>query len=92
MLGMAVRLLLVSCLLCTTSATYQLVQDYSGDAFWQGFDFFTSPDPTEGHVVYQSLESANATQLAGFIEDVDANNAIYVSRISVAKPLALTFL
>lgn len=73
-----VSLLLASALFPTTFATYQLIQDYSGDAFWQGFDFFTDPDPTDGLVKFQSLEEANSTGLAGFIEGGNSSYAIYM--------------
>ncbi|KIW21780.1 uncharacterized protein PV07_12792, partial [Cladophialophora immunda] len=59
-------------------AVYQLIQDYSSDAFWQGFDFFTDPDPTDALVQFQSLEQANATGIAGFIEGGNASFAIYM--------------
>jgi beta-glucanase (GH16 family) len=71
-------MLLVSMFVRYSSATYRLVQDYSGDAFWQGFDFFTDPDPTDGLVQYQSLESANATGLAGFIDGDNSTYAIFM--------------
>ncbi|KAK4943663.1 hypothetical protein LTR10_016760 [Elasticomyces elasticus] len=71
-------LLLVSALFQTTFATYQLVQDYTGDAFWQGFEFFTEADPTDGLVQFQSLEQANATGLAGFIESGNSSLAVYM--------------
>ena len=71
-------LLLASIFLQTTFAAYQLIQDYSGDAFWQGFDFFTDPDPTDGLVQFQSLEAANASGIAGFIDSGNASYAIYM--------------
>lgn len=69
--------LLVS-LSVTASARYQLVQDYSGENFFQEFDFFTDPDPTQGHVVYKDMVSANATGLAGLIDGGNATNAVYM--------------
>jgi len=78
MLGMTFFVLLVSMTFRTTLADYQLVQDYSGDAFWQGFEFFTDPDPTDGHVQFQSLDAANATGLAGFIESGNSSLAVYM--------------
>jgi hypothetical protein len=73
-----VLLLLASTLFPATFATYELVQDYSGDAFWQGFDFFTDADPTDGLVQFQSLEEANSTGLAGFIDGGNSSFAIYM--------------
>ena len=78
MLHNTLFLLLASLFVHYSFAAYQLVQDYSGDAFWQGFDFFTDSDPTGGLVQFQSLEDANATGLAGFIEGGNASFAIYM--------------
>ena len=71
-------LLLVSSFVKTSFAAYQLVHDYSGDAFWQGFDFFTDSDPTDGLVQFQSLESANSSGIAGLIDGGNASLAIYM--------------
>jgi len=54
--------------------TYQLTYDYSGTNFFNNFDFFTGPDPTNGHVKYVGLTDANATSLAGFMPDIPRNN------------------
>jgi hypothetical protein len=77
-------LLLLASILSQTFATYTLVQDYSGDAFYQNFEFFTDPDPTDGHVQYQSLEAANSTGLAGFVQGDNATKAIFMSVDSTA--------
>ena len=71
-------LLLVGTFLTPAFAVYQLAQDYSGDAFWKGFDFFTDPDPTDGHVQFESLEAANSSGIAGFIDSGNASFAIYM--------------
>ncbi|RMD43330.1 hypothetical protein DV735_g1817, partial [Chaetothyriales sp. CBS 134920] len=71
-------LLLVSALTQTTSAAYSLLQDYSGNAFFQGFDFFTGPDPTAGHVQFHDLTSANQTSLAGFIDIGNGTEAVFM--------------
>lgn len=65
-------------------ASYNLVQDYTGDAFYQNFQFFSNPDPTEGHVQYQTLEAANTTGLAGFMTSGGASKAIFMSVDSTA--------
>lgn len=70
--------LLVSGFIHSSDAAYQLVQDYSGDAFYQGFQFFTEPDPTDGHVQFQSLQAANSTGLAGFIEVGNSSKAVFM--------------
>ncbi|RMZ79645.1 hypothetical protein DV738_g3139, partial [Chaetothyriales sp. CBS 135597] len=71
-------LLLVSALTQTTSAAYSLLQDYSGNAFFEGFDFFTGPDPTAGHVQFHDITSANQTGLAGFINTGNGSEAVFM--------------
>lgn len=71
-------LLLVSLFISSSAASYRLVQDYSGDKFFQGFDFFTDPDPTDGHVQFVPLQTANDTSLAGFMEGGNATTAIFM--------------
>lgn len=59
-------------------ATYQLSADYSGQAFFDSFDFFTGPDPTNGHVKYVSKDEANSSSLAGLMFGGNATGAIYL--------------
>jgi hypothetical protein len=59
-------------------AKYQLVQDLSGDNFFREFNFFTGPDPTQGHVQYQSMINANASGLAGYIDGPNMTNAVFM--------------
>lgn len=70
--------LLVSICLRSASAAYTLVQDYTASNFYDGFEFFTEPDPTEGYVQFLSMDDANATSIAGLINGGDANMAIYL--------------
>ncbi|KAF2500098.1 hypothetical protein BU16DRAFT_601746 [Lophium mytilinum] len=56
-----------------TSAHYSLVDDYTKEKFFPGFDFFTGPDPTSGFVQYQTLEQSIANQYIGYL-----NNSIYI--------------
>lgn len=72
-------ILLLASIIPQALATYNLVQDYTGDAFYQNFQFFSNPDPTEGHVQYQTLEAANTTGLAGFMTSGGSNKAIFMS-------------
>ncbi|RMZ90832.1 hypothetical protein DV736_g1915, partial [Chaetothyriales sp. CBS 134916] len=72
------QLLLVSTWTQATSASYSLLQDYSGNAFFEGFDFFTGPDPTAGYVQFQNITSANQTGLAGFIDIGNASQAVFM--------------
>jgi len=48
---------------------WTLSYDYSGENFFNNFQFFTDTDPTKGHVKYVDLPTANSTGLAGFIPD-----------------------
>jgi len=67
-----------SLLLQTAQSAYTLADDYSGEAFFQSFEFFTDKDPTNGLVKYQTLDNANATGLAGFMDGGNATNAVYM--------------
>lgn len=44
---------------------FTLVKDYSGPAFFEGFEFFTGPDPTSGCVDFVNKSTALASGLAG---------------------------
>ncbi|KAJ3799325.1 putative glycoside hydrolase family 16 protein [Lentinula aff. detonsa] len=61
--------------------TYTLSDTYAGDSFFDEWDFFTDPDPTEGNVDYQSKESATSMGLARVengvaIIAVDSNSSL----------------
>ena len=78
---MTSKLLLVSVYLLflhKAQAAYVLADDYSGETFFNLFDFFTDPDPTNGHVQFQSMSQANATGLAGFMDGGNATKAVYM--------------
>lgn len=62
----------------TAQSAYVIADDYSGEAFFRSFDFFTDADPTNGHVKFQSMANANATGLAGFVDGGNATKAIYL--------------
>jgi hypothetical protein len=72
-------ILLLASLASMVGARYQLVQDYSGLNFYRGFDFFTEPDPTNGHVQFKNMQEANASGIAGFLDGGNATNAIYMA-------------
>lgn len=55
-----------------------LLEDYSGPQFFSKMDFFSDPDPTEGHVQYLDLETANATGLAGLFPSMHSNETVYL--------------
>ena len=48
---------------------FQLVDNYQGQSFFDGWDFFTDPDPTHGNVVYVSQDQATSAGLAYVQED-----------------------
>ncbi|KAF9454982.1 glycoside hydrolase family 16 protein [Macrolepiota fuliginosa MF-IS2] len=52
---------------------WKLQQSYSGNSFFQGWDFFTNPDPTNGIVDY--VDEATA-QSNGLLEVNDRGNAV----------------
>lgn len=52
---------------------WRLTNSYQGDTFFQGWDFFTSPDPTHGLVDY--IDEASARR-DGILEINSAGNAI----------------
>lgn len=43
----------------TALTGYQLEESYSGNSFFDAFDFFTDPDPTHGFVTYVSESAAS---------------------------------
>lgn len=58
---------------------YKLIADYSGNSFFDHFTAFSGPDPTHGHVQYQTLKDAADQKLIGFIHDANTgNNTAYI--------------
>ncbi|KAM0154779.1 hypothetical protein ACHAPG_006309 [Botrytis cinerea] len=55
------RCLTISSFMTTITALtgYQLEESYSGNSFFDAFDFFTDPDPTHGFVTYVSESAAS---------------------------------
>ncbi|KAK6954517.1 hypothetical protein Daesc_004484 [Daldinia eschscholtzii] len=56
-----------------THAAYTIQDSYDQTNFFEGFEFFSLPDPTNGFVRYQTAIEANANSLAGL-----ANDAVYL--------------
>ncbi|KAI1385035.1 glycoside hydrolase family 16 protein [Hypoxylon trugodes] len=54
-------------------AAYSIQDTYDPTNFFDGFEFFSQPDPTNGFVKYLTAEEANALSLAGL-----ANEAVYM--------------
>lgn len=74
----ALLLVSISSVFKAAQSAYVLADDYSGDAFFKSFDFFTGSDPTNGHVKFMSMTEANATGLAGFMDGGNATKAVYM--------------
>ncbi|KAF2814246.1 uncharacterized protein BDZ99DRAFT_410664 [Mytilinidion resinicola] len=69
-----------------TSAHYSLVDDYTKEKFFPGFDFFTGPDPTSGFVQYQSLEQSIANQYIGYLNDSVYLGVDYTNKTPQGRP------
>ncbi|KAI2614661.1 glycoside hydrolase family 16 protein [Hypoxylon fragiforme] len=54
-------------------AAYTVQDSYDQTNFFEGFEFFNYPDPTNGFVKYQSAVEANSMSLAGY-----ANEGVYL--------------
>ncbi|KAH7035065.1 concanavalin A-like lectin/glucanase domain-containing protein, partial [Microdochium trichocladiopsis] len=52
---------------------YQIEDSYDATNFFDGFEFYSGPDPTEGFVRYQTALEANASSLAGY-----ANGGVFL--------------
>ncbi|MCJ1329307.1 hypothetical protein MMC10_005986 [Thelotrema lepadinum] len=64
-------------------AAYKLVDDYTANTFWNGFQFFDDADPTAGTVKYMDRVTANKQSLAGNLPNM--GNAIYMGVDSVSQ-------
>ncbi|TGO82860.1 hypothetical protein BPOR_0744g00060 [Botrytis porri] len=53
----------------TALTGYQLEESYSGNTFFDAFDFFTAPDPTHGFVTYVSESAASQQGLISVRSD-----------------------
>ncbi|GAB7350517.1 hypothetical protein MBLNU459_g1109t1 [Dothideomycetes sp. NU459] len=53
---------------CVTAQTYSytLQNVYAGNSFYDGFNFYSGPDPTNGFVQYVDQPTANSSGLIGF--------------------------
>lgn len=65
-------LTLLATLLGASSAHYTLSKDFSYKNFFENFDFFSDPDPTNGFVQYQNETSAIANNYAGYLNDTQS--------------------
>ncbi len=50
-------------------AAYTIRDSYNKTNFFDGFEFYSGPDPTQGFVKYQTALQANAGSLAGYAHD-----------------------
>ncbi|KAF3015653.1 hypothetical protein E8E14_011998 [Neopestalotiopsis sp. 37M] len=67
------RLGAIASLAATPMATYTIQDTYDTSSFFDGFDFYSDADPTNGFVKYHTASQANSTSLAGY-----ANGGIYL--------------
>ena len=79
MLSLPFILLLASTLTSPSIADYTCVQDFVGGTFYDGFEFFTDADPTDGHVKFVDKITANQTGIAGLMDGGAASNAVYLA-------------
>jgi len=56
-----------------SSSPWKLVSSYQGNSFFDGWDFFTDPDPTEGNVQYIDQNTAVSS---GLLEINSEGNAV----------------
>lgn len=59
--------------LAATATAYQLVEQHSGPGFFDGFDFFTDSDPTQGNVNYTSRLIAAPSKMIGVVYNDDGS-------------------
>ncbi|KAI1614885.1 endo-1,3(4)-beta-glucanase [Exophiala viscosa] len=62
----------------TSNSPYQLVKNYTSENFFQSFDFFSGPDPSNSFVTYLDLDTANDAGLAGYISSSALNDSYAV--------------
>lgn len=61
-----------------TNSPYKLVKNYTGDAFYDSFDFFSGADPSDSFVKYVDLHTANDAGLAGFVSNSELDDPVYL--------------
>jgi hypothetical protein len=72
-LGSLSRFGAIASLSFVTRAAYTVQDTYDTSSFFDGFEFYSGSDPTNGFVQYHTAALANATSLAGY-----ANGGIYL--------------
>ncbi|PKY01771.1 hypothetical protein P168DRAFT_241808, partial [Aspergillus campestris IBT 28561] len=65
---------LVSPAAAAAKESYQLLENWHGDTFWDGWEFFDSPDPTNGFVTYTNQSRAEDTGLI----DITSRGSLYM--------------
>lgn len=56
------------------ASTYSLVRNYSGQTFFDSFDFYSKPDPANSFVQYVDMHTANDSAFAGFVDYVHTDD------------------
>lgn len=74
----------------TLGSAYQLVETHSGSTFFDGFDFFTDADPTQGSVAYTSRLTAAPNKLIGVVLNNGSTPSAYIgvdsSNVTANRP------
>ena len=65
---------LVSPAAAAAKESYQLLENWHGDTFWDGWDFFDASDPTNGFVTYTNQSHAEDTGLI----DITSRGSLYM--------------
>lgn len=61
------------------TAAYTLIDNFNATNFFDHFEFFSDPDPTNGFVNYQNAATANSKSvLAGYTSSADHPNTVYM--------------
>ncbi|KAI1637988.1 glycoside hydrolase family 16 protein [Biscogniauxia mediterranea] len=60
-------------LAAVAQAAYAIQDSFDQNNFFEGFEFFSGPDPTNGFVKYSTAMQANGSSYAGY-----ANNGVYL--------------
>ncbi|RKU40246.1 hypothetical protein DL546_002034 [Coniochaeta pulveracea] len=68
------------------SATYTQTDNYDKNNFFQKFEFFSGPDPTNGHVQYADSSQANNEGLAGFSGGGVYLGVDHTSNVTTGRP------
>lgn len=79
-------LFLLNWLPCLVQGERTLLEDYTGAQFFEKMNFFDQADPTNGHIQYLDMHTANATGLTGTVRiDGSTDASVYLGTDSTNK-------